>query len=331
MAVLSKRAWWFWPWCVGCFILFIQAMRPDQLYRPWYIACFFAGLIGLYIAANAHEKRVAIRQAALDGELIESMLVKVRAGQDVTITSYRFIYYGLSLILLGSSLTVFRVGTIGAIVLGSIFFLLFSLVSLDVLKTMSGPALTVSYAGFACGIGCQIPWADVEGVYLEKVTYRGMVGHRLHFRIPRLVNRIPEMNWAACIYYRIVLKYLRGSRLTIDMDHPNESPQLVRDLVLALWGNKTGRKYLWHPGMSEAMYANLLEADTLSRDIIASDPTDIVGLQRHARHAAELSRVLQREALQVNHWKNGGKIPNWVAVLVVTLVLTGLAVMFAMA
>lgn len=330
MAVLRKRAWWFWPWIVGMTVLFVYAFGPDQQQRAIFVALCVLSMGFLYLAANAHEKKVAVRQVAIDKELLQEMLLLLQSGQELHFSSSVLKTAGLAAVSLMFALMLISSMTLTGWLAGLLLVIVFGFLFLNVLMRFDRPAITVSVRGMTPYIGCFVEWKKVAGIHLEVQRYRGaVIGHRLIFKVDYLPELVPAMTMPARLYFRLFSKGAAGSQVSVDLDGARETPALIRDLCEAIWSRTTKRNNTWHPGMPDAMYSALQKMDEWQHVSAGTQGDEAVEWAKEGmRRAREASMEFEKEKARRLHWTGGGAIPAWVAILIVGLVLIGLVIAF---
>jgi len=156
------------------------------------------------------------------------------------------------------------------------------------------PLLQVSSLGLSSIAYGFIPWEDVKGIHIQKVTARGMVrAHHLFFFVPNLSKYVGQFN--------AVYKFLHSLRpsstkdtIMLPLKRTNETPDIVCQLARRLWNERTGRDNTWFPGMSAKENAAWERLDEHGRNYHIPSVEEI--RKKHRGYSAQLARSIEKES-----------------------------------
>jgi hypothetical protein len=217
------------------------------------LACGVLGIVlaflmrGMYVRKNEHAR--ALRDADRDA-LLERQIESVESV-DVEGSS------GLALAALVAAVAaIFSVGSYFAFHWGvaavALFLWPFSvLLVLTALPFVGKPVITITSSGIETPAHGKFTWKEIDGIDLSRVPSRSeSPPFVLYFLVPTLPNHVATMHVATRILWRLLRFEKSQNILRVRLANTSESPQIVRQLCVALWTKNTGKKSHWYASMS---------------------------------------------------------------------------------
>ena len=172
---------------------------------------------------------------------------------------------------------------------------LVSLGAIAVPRSLAGignPACVLSRDGFATPIHGRIPWSEVAGISLQKITTRSTTIYRLLFRIEHYRKFVPQMHWTERLMAGCGLGAGRRGIVGVRLADSREKPETIYSVARFLWKQSTGLDYPWDPAFSNAFNEAAKRVGELGKR-----HTSVEELKRRlAENPREALQQLKREA-----------------------------------
>ena len=127
-------------------------------------------------------------------------------------------------------------------------FVLFALIR--TLPSKGKPALVLNIQGFQTPLHGTIPWKEVGGINLQKITIRGATTITLSFQVENYAKAVSSVHWTECLLGFFGLGALKRKAIVVLLNGASEDPEAVAATARLLWQQSTGMNHEWNPMLS---------------------------------------------------------------------------------
>lgn len=172
-------------------------------------------------------------------------LLEVKAGRaGVLIASL-----ALAACILFASSLVSETETRWGMLVGSILFSAFVLFAfVRALACIGKPALVLNIRGFQTPLYGMIPWCEVSGINLQKLTLRASTAITLNFKVDSFAKAVASFHWTERLLNCFGLK---RKIVVVTLNGTSEDPDVVAAVARLLWQQSTGMSHEWSPMLSK--------------------------------------------------------------------------------
>lgn len=248
--------------------------------------------------------------------------------------------WNLAIIAMGigfGSIVAIHVGTSAiplrwGLVLGGAVFLAISVIAIPrTLASLFKPACILDRNGFTTPIHGTIPWHAVDGIYLQKISYRGSITYILFFHVEHYQRIVTSIHWTEKLLGLFRLGADRRSRIAMQLKDAKETPEIIEAVSRFLWKEATGRDYAWDPTMPAAFNDATRriksfnsvqpDAETIQRQR-ANGPQEVLAeFEQLNKDFSTIQTELARQKSQMS-WL------NWIFGITMVLLILGIAGMW---
>jgi len=134
---------------------------------------------------------------------------------------------------------------------GSVLFSVFVLFALiRILRGIGKPALVLNNQGFHTPLHGTIPWREVGGINLQKITIRGATTITLSFQVQDYAKAVSNVHWTEWLLGFFGLGALKRKVIAVVLNSASEDPEVVAAIARLLWQQSTGMDHEWSPMLS---------------------------------------------------------------------------------
>jgi hypothetical protein len=310
LSELKRKPSWFWGAVFLAAVFMIAALASDQFRLPLAVATI-ATFAVIYVGTNRHEKRVAQLQAETDAKRLPQLTHDVMMnGATLSVHASSFFWAALVVLVLGvvTSFAAVVQSAIGTGIAAVLVDLTGLLMAALLIPTLGKPVMMISKAGIQTPSHGLIPWQEIEGIHLARVTARGETqGHRLNLLVPTLPSHLDRMHPFTRALHRMMLRIKPLKMVAIRLFSPSESATLIESLCRELWKEKTGRTRIWSPDMPPALQNASTRAEALLREFAAADKAG-----DEAKFIALASTLDQEQKLVQSELKKATRSQKWI-------------------
>lgn len=195
---------------------------------------------------------------------------------------------------------------------GSALFLLFmAFVLFRLLPGVGKPALVMNRHGFRTPLHGMVPWYEVGGISLQKITIQSRTTNTLTFQVESLAGEARALHWTERVLGAFGLGVGKRKVVPLILSGASEAPETVYAVARRLWHQQTGMNHEWSPMWSkEANQAARRTHEFIGRyknpnasteDIVGDPDAALTDVQQFRRDVDTLKEE-QRRAKARSSW-----------------------------